>query len=178
MLIYEKDNKLNINFENTVDGEPDVQIGKDEVKIGEATISDSNVLPVPEEGDSGKVPIVQSDGSYALGNAGGGGSAPLVVTFSGTTTGGDAACDKTWAEVDAANWLLVRWADANHNYYEGLTFKDARNDSRGPAIYVDAILKATHPSAVALTITVISIVMNEDGVSIELTNDELTIGTT
>ena len=29
MLIYEKDNKLNINFENTVDGEPDLQIGKD-----------------------------------------------------------------------------------------------------------------------------------------------------
>ena len=29
MLIYEKDNKLNINFENSVDGEPDLQIGKD-----------------------------------------------------------------------------------------------------------------------------------------------------
>ena len=28
MLIYEKDNKLNINFENSVDGEPDLQIGK------------------------------------------------------------------------------------------------------------------------------------------------------
>jgi hypothetical protein len=29
MLIYEKNNKLNINFENSVNGEPDLQIGKD-----------------------------------------------------------------------------------------------------------------------------------------------------
>ena len=97
MLIYEKDNKLNISFENNME-ETDIVVGKDEVKIGEATISDSNVLPVPEEGDTGKVPTVQEDGSYALANVGGG-SSPLVVTFSGTTTGGDATCDKTWDEI-------------------------------------------------------------------------------
>ena len=97
MLIYEKDNKLNISFENNMD-ETDIVVGKDEVKIGEATISDNNVLPVPEEGDTGKVPVVQSDGSYALDNVGGG-SEPFVVMFSGTTANSDAACDKTFDEI-------------------------------------------------------------------------------
>ena len=81
MLIYEKDNKLNISFENNMD-ETDIVVGKDEVKIGEATISDSNVLPVPEEGDVGKVPTVQEDGSYALAESGGsGGGMVLEMVF-------------------------------------------------------------------------------------------------
>lgn len=32
MIIYEKDNKLNINFENIVEGEPDLQISKESGK--------------------------------------------------------------------------------------------------------------------------------------------------
>ena len=93
MLIYEKDNKLNISFENNMD-ETDIVVGKDEVKIGEATISDSNVLPVPEEGDIGKVPVVQEDGSYALANADGGG---VLIVYENNGT-----LDKTWAEINAA----------------------------------------------------------------------------
>lgn len=86
MLIYEKDNKLNISFENNME-ETAIEIGKDEVKIGEATISENNVLPVPEEGDTGKVPTVQEDGSYALAEAGGGGSEPFIMHFTRSDTG-------------------------------------------------------------------------------------------
>lgn len=73
MLIYEKDNKLNINFENTVDGEPDLQIGKDGDKT-EVLIDgqQGGGLPVPSlPDDVGKVPTVQNDGSYGLENGGG-----------------------------------------------------------------------------------------------------------
>lgn len=100
MLIYEKDNKLNISFENNME-ETDIVVGKDEVKIGEATISDSNVLPVPEEGDTGKVPTVQDDGTYALANASGG-SEPLVVTFDYNSHDQEWSVDKTFAEIDNA----------------------------------------------------------------------------
>lgn len=58
MLIYEKDNKLNINFENSVDGEPDLQIGKD--------------------GDKTKILV---DGQ----ESGGGSNAPLICTDTGGT---------------------------------------------------------------------------------------------
>lgn len=98
MLIYEKDNKLNISFENNME-ETDIEIGKDEVKIGEATISENNVLPVPEEGDTGKVPTVQEDGSYALAEASGGGGA-FLVTFG--TDGTTISCNKTPQEIVAA----------------------------------------------------------------------------
>lgn len=101
MLIYEKDNKLNISFENNMD-ETDIVVGKDEVKIGEATISDNNVLPVPEEGDTGKVPTVQEDGSYALANAGGGGAAPFVVTFNYDSHDELWTVDKTFTEINNA----------------------------------------------------------------------------
>lgn len=98
MLIYEKDNKLNISFENNME-DTDIEIGKDEVKIGEATISENNVLPVPEEGDAGKVPTVQEDGSYALANAGGGG-AFIIHNNNGTL-------DKTYAEIVEASATQV-----------------------------------------------------------------------
>ena len=84
MIVYEKDNKLNINFENQLDN-PDIEIGKSEIKV---------------------------DGNNIVS---GGSSAPLVVTFSGTTAGGDAACDKTWAEIVAAENLVFRYAVAQDN---------------------------------------------------------------
>ena len=74
MIIYEKENKLNINFDNSTEAEPDVVISKED---GQVVI------------EAGGEPI-------------GGGSEPLVVTFSGTSEGGDAACDKTWAEISQA----------------------------------------------------------------------------
>ena len=71
MLIYEKDNKLNINFENSVTENPDLQIGK--------------------SGDKTQILV---DGQES-----GGGSEPLVVTF---TDANPASCDKTWAEIKEA----------------------------------------------------------------------------
>ena len=97
--------------------ETDIVVGKDEVKIGNSTISDSNVLPVATEEDAGKVPTVQDDGSYALANAGCG-SSPLVVTFSGTTADGNAACDKTWAEISAA---ITAGKEIKMQYQIGIT---------------------------------------------------------
>jgi hypothetical protein len=60
MLIYEKDNKLNINFENSVDGEPDLQIGKDGDKTqilvdGKESDGSSGGLPEYTVGDRGKI---------------------------------------------------------------------------------------------------------------------------
>lgn len=55
MLIYESNNKLNINFENEV-GTPDIEIGKDAVKLGTTEIGKDSVLPAnPTE-----------DGTYTL----------------------------------------------------------------------------------------------------------------
>lgn len=47
MLIYEKNNKLNINFDNEVGENPDVQIGKDEINLDGSTINKDSVLPPP-----------------------------------------------------------------------------------------------------------------------------------
>ena len=63
MLIYENNNKLNINFENEL-GNPDIEIGKDAVKLGDSEITANSVLPdAPTE-----------DGTYTM-----------KVTVSGTT---------------------------------------------------------------------------------------------
>lgn len=35
--------------------------------------------------------------------------APLVVTFSGTSAGDDAACDKTWSQIQAAGKNVEMW---------------------------------------------------------------------
>ena len=57
MLIYEKDNKLNISFENSVEN-PDFEISKNEVNLGSASIvsgggsGDSNMFIVTISGDS------------------------------------------------------------------------------------------------------------------------------
>lgn len=72
-------------------------------------------VPDADPSDAGKVPTVQSDGSYALAEAGGGGSGPFVVTFSGTTAAGNAACDKTVVEIINAlqnGNVLLKYVDS------------------------------------------------------------------
>lgn len=54
-------------------------------------------VPAVEVSDKGKVLSVSDSGAPAWEDKG-----PLVVTFSGTTAGGDATCNKTWAEIQAA----------------------------------------------------------------------------
>lgn len=73
MLIYEKDNKLNINFENTVDGEPDLQIGKD--------------------GDKTEVLIDGQPGGS------GGGAEPVIVTVTLTSETEGTWSGATWEEL-------------------------------------------------------------------------------
>ena len=119
MLIYEKDNKLNISFENNMD-ETDIVVGKDEVKIGESTISDSNVLPIPEEGDTGKVPTVQEDGSYALAEASGGSGGVFYADMT-VDGGGNYVLDKTWQEIAdaiiAKTPAYITISDTVNDYY-------------------------------------------------------------
>ena len=49
-------------------------------------------------------------------------SAPFVVTFSGTTKDGNAACDKTYAEIkaayDAGREIKLRYKTGNTLYYD------------------------------------------------------------
>lgn len=61
MLIYEKNNKLNINFDpsKSIEGTPDIQFGENEIKLGDAEITSENVLPTPTNDDVGKVLTVQ-----------------------------------------------------------------------------------------------------------------------
>jgi hypothetical protein len=100
MLIYEKNNKLNINFDpsKSIEGTPDIQIGENEIKLGDAEITSENVLPTPTNEDVGKVPTVKEDGSYALANAGGG---DFRVTFS-VDQNDSVTCDKTYSEIAQA----------------------------------------------------------------------------
>ena len=99
MLIYEKDNKLNINFNPSLlevgRDNPDIQIGENEIKLGDTEITSENVLPTPTSEDVGKVPTVQEDGSYALANAGGS-NAPLICTDT------EGTLDKTMNEIQTA----------------------------------------------------------------------------
>lgn len=90
-------------------------------KLDKSALSDdvtSNLLPTPGSEDAGKVPTVQEDGSYALAEASGGGSAPLIVTFSGRTDNSNAACDKTWEEVEAAGMNIKLLYETAHWKYE------------------------------------------------------------
>lgn len=74
MLIYEKDNKLNINFENSVNESPDLQIGK--------------------SGDKTEVLI---DGQP--GGGGSGGASPVIVTVTQTSEEEGTWSGATWAEL-------------------------------------------------------------------------------
>jgi hypothetical protein len=84
MLIYEKDNKLNINFDNEVSEQPDLQISKEDGKTS-VTIDGQpgEGLPPATSEDVGKSVIVGEDGGYALGEAGGGAVICRIDTSNG-----------------------------------------------------------------------------------------------
>ena len=74
MLIYEKENKLNINFDNSTEAEPDVVISKEDGQV--------NI-------EAGGEPV-------------GGGSAILHLTFTKDRTTKVISCSKTIAEIKSA----------------------------------------------------------------------------
>ncbi len=74
MVIYEKENKLNINFENSMQGTPDLQISKEDGKTS-----------------------VTVDGQ-----PGGGESNIMLVGLSIDSVSGDEVLDKTWKEIHDA----------------------------------------------------------------------------
>jgi hypothetical protein len=59
-------------------------------------------LPAATSEDEGKVPTVQDDGTYALEMPTVEGPELFPIMFSGTTPGGDAACDRTFSEIQEA----------------------------------------------------------------------------
>lgn len=73
MIVYEKNNKLNINFENDLDN-PDIEIGKGEINV---------------------------DGNNIVNGGGGGGNSDLfVVTFGQTESDEpELTADKTYSEI-------------------------------------------------------------------------------
>lgn len=96
MLIYEKNNKLNINFDNEVSENPDLQIGKD--------------------GDKTEVLIDGQPGG------GSGGSSPFIVTFSGNDDENTSACDKTWEQIVEAytsgKQIITRYTEDGYFIYD------------------------------------------------------------
>lgn len=123
MLIYEKNNKLNINFDNEISENPDVQIGKDGDKTEVLINGSSNpAIPVPVlPEDVGKTIVVNEDGSYALAEAGGGSNIFRVI-ISGE--GKNITADKSYEEILVAytNGSLV-FAVQNDEYILYLTHK-------------------------------------------------------
>ena len=75
MLIYEKENKLNINFNNEVSEQPDLQISKEDGKTS-----------------------VTIDGQPS----GGGGGGSLIVHWTTVSEGYEFRTDKTWKEIHDA----------------------------------------------------------------------------
>ena len=95
MIVYEKNNKLNINFENELDN-PDIEIGKNEIKLGDSEISQNSLCPPPTIEDRGKVVTVQEDGTYGLNNLSGGDSIFIVNEM---REGKQSFLDKTYEEI-------------------------------------------------------------------------------
>lgn len=77
MIVYEKNNKLNISFDNEIKENPDLQIGKSgdktEILVDGKKNSSIPVPVLPE--DIGKAIIVSEDGKYELAEVGGKGGA-------------------------------------------------------------------------------------------------------
>jgi hypothetical protein len=134
MIVYEKNNKLNINFDNEVNENPDLQISKEDGKTQILVDGqESGGVPVVEAGDAGKVLSVSSSGTPVWDDRG-----PLLVTFSGTTADGNAACDKTWEEISAAitagRTLVIQYQYASA--VRQLQYFIARAEVTGFATYI------------------------------------------
>lgn len=102
MLIYEKNNKLNINFDNEISENPDIQIGKDGDKTEVLVDGSSNpTIPVPVlPEDVGKAIVVNEDGSYALATPSGGSNLFVVsLRKEGEAGAEDIFADKTASEI-------------------------------------------------------------------------------
>jgi hypothetical protein len=102
MLIYEKENKLNINFDNEVSEQPDLQISKEDGKTS-VTIDgqeSGGVLPPATSEDVGKSVIVGEDGEYALAEMSGGDADIEYVNIMATSASTPTySADKTYAEI-------------------------------------------------------------------------------
>lgn len=72
MIIYEKEKKLNINFENSTEKQPDIVLEKKDGKTEIIVNGNNNTLPKTTSEDVGKAVVVDEDGGYTLGLSGGG----------------------------------------------------------------------------------------------------------
>lgn len=117
MLIYEKNNKLNINFDNEVSEQPDLQISKEDGKTS-VTIDgyQNSSIPVPVlPEDVGKAIIVNENGDYTLAEAGGGSGGLFVITID--ESGETITSDKTAEEIVNAflsgkTMVAERWGES------------------------------------------------------------------
>jgi hypothetical protein len=102
MLIYEKDNKLNINFDNEVSENPDLQIGKEDGKTSVTIDGQQNSsIPVPVlPEDVGKAVVVDENGGYMLAEMSGGDADIEYVNIMATSASTPTySADKTYAEI-------------------------------------------------------------------------------
>lgn len=99
MLIYEKNNKLNINFDNEVSEQPDLQISKEDGKTSVTIDGQQNSqIPVPVlPDDVGKIIVVNAQGQYQLADI----SSVLPVEIVPWATGTDAQIAKMIAALDS-----------------------------------------------------------------------------
>ncbi len=91
MLIYEKENKLNINFDNEVSGQPDLQISKEDGKTS-----------------------VTIDGQPSGGGSGGGAT---IINAIGPGSDANFYIDATWQELydrmASGEIMYVKWPDVD-----------------------------------------------------------------
>lgn len=69
MFIYEKEDKLNLKFNPVTTAnfeDPDIVVSKKGINLGDLEISNKNILPAPEQSDSGKMVMVDEEGNYTL----------------------------------------------------------------------------------------------------------------
>lgn len=134
MLIYEKDNKLNINFENSMQETPDLQIGKDGDKTEVLIDGSSNpTIPTPAIEDNGKF-LGVSNGEYALASAGGS-NAPIYIEFSNNATTWTSA--KSFQEIVTAYMAgtIIFCGVANREYGQVTSFAFDRTGTTVTALF-------------------------------------------